>query len=773
MGTSREVVMPGLKVLARCMLFPLIALILVACANDPPDASLTIVDAAFDLVSDLPPDWSGQDAEPADHGLGADATVPADIIDLAPNDGLPPPDDHGPEVSLDLVPDLSPGCLDGQQCPEGQQCLLPDGLCVECLDFSDCENDNPCTFDFCSEDNECSHKPVDEPCGDGDPCSVGDHCFEGDCIAIEWLDCDDGNPCTQDVCIEDGCVHPVFNGPCDDSDPCTVGDACVDGMCQPGTGQKQCDDGNPCTANFCAPEEGCQVEPLDVPCDDSDVCTDQDQCKGGVCVGKPADCGDGNPCTFDYCEPGLGCLQDILAGAPCDDGLACTQGDKCQADAECTGEAVDCDDGNPCTYDHCSNEGAGCVFELLDEVPCSDSDECTVGDVCVDGQCLGAPKDCDDGNDCTVDGCEQPAGVCLNEVETGAGCSDGNPCTKGDVCLEDGACQPGPAALVCDDSNPCTTDTCAPEQGCVFANDDGLACDDGDLCTLDDTCAGGVCGGQQLPCPSDDPCTVSECSPDSGQCVEILLTGGPCDDSDECTQDDACSNGACLGQPALCIDNNSCTEDGCNPVAGCTFTPLTGQACDDSDVCTSNDKCSGQGKCKGSPISCDDGKQCTIDACDPLAGCTNVPATGQPCDDGNACTSNDKCKQNGQCAGGGGGCNDNDPCTEDSCTPAVGCSHTPLNGTPCDDGDGCTVSDQCTNGLCGGQANTCDDANDCTQDSCAEGQCQHVNLPGSQCNSCYDHCGLIKYDPCKCDKWCQYYKDCCADVCNFCQHYFC
>ena len=61
-------------------------------------------------------------------------------------------------------------------------------------------------------------------------------------------------------------------------------------------------------------------------------------------------------------------------------------------------------------------------------------------------------------------------------------------------------------------------------------------------------------------------------------------------------------------------------------------------------------------------------------------GCADAANAGQPCDDHNACTANDRC-QAGGCIG----------------TPAV-------NGTPCDDGSPCTQSDSCQAGTCTGSA---------------------------------------------------------------------
>ena len=59
--------------------------------------------------------------------------------------------------------------------------------------------------------------------------------------------------------------------------------------------------------------------------------------------------------------------------------------------------------------------------------------------------------------------------------------------------------------------------------------------------------------------------------------------------------------------------------------------------------------------------------------------CAPVPvvcAEDTPCDDGNACTVEDRCDANGWCAGDLRDCDDGDPCTEDRCDPATGCEYT-------------------------------------------------------------------------------------------------
>jgi hypothetical protein len=74
---------------------------------------------------------------------------------------------------------------------------------------------------------------------------------------------------------------------------------------------------------------------------------------------------------------------------------------------------------------------------------------------------------------------------------------------------------------------------------------------------------------------------------------------------------------------------NPCTTDRCDPADGCRHAVTIGP-CDDGDACTGADTCR-DGVCTGGPIGCDDGNACTLDACDPAAGCSNVVAPRADC----------------------------------------------------------------------------------------------------------------------------------------------
>ena len=94
---------------------------------------------------------------------------------------------------------------------------LDDPDCVECVLSLDCDDGNPCTNDVCDR-GVCRRSPVDDdtPCDDGLYCNGPDRCLFGSCSVHEGDPCADGVACTEDVCDEgnDTCGHPVSTGKC-------------------------------------------------------------------------------------------------------------------------------------------------------------------------------------------------------------------------------------------------------------------------------------------------------------------------------------------------------------------------------------------------------------------------------------------------------------------------------------------------------------------------------------------------------------------------------
>ena len=616
--------------------------------------------------------------------------------------------------------------------PSEEICNGIDDDCDGEIDETSCDDGNPCTEDLCAGEAGCQYEDLDGvACEDEDACTETDTCAQGVCLGTT-VTCDDENPCTLDGCLpESGCTFEAATLPCDDGDPCTLSDLCEDGACTPGT-TIDCDDQNPCTEDACNGVSGCDHIPNELPCDDQNACTVGDQCQGGVCKATASlACDDQNPCTTDSCDLEGGCAYDFNA-LPCDDEDACTVGDQCQGGTCAAGESVDCDDENDCTSDSC-HWALGCQH-LPNANDCDDQNPCTVDDHCAAGVCLATePLDCADDNPCTNDFCVPSAGCA--HVPNAAPCDDGDVCTLGDTCAGN-TCQSSGATLVCDDQNPCTDDTCDPELGCLFVPNTS-PCDDGNDCTTGDSCIQGQClGDGLLTCDDQNPCTHDSCLIDGGCLHEPK--DGPCSDGDPCTVEDQCVDATCVsGTVKSCDDQNPCTDDSCEALGDCAHVPNQAE-CDDGNPCTLGDHCSEGGCAIEVMLLCDDDNPCTLDYCDPNLGCQTVPTVG-PCSDGDLCTLGDTCVE-GACVGSEAlSCEDDNPCTFVGCEPEIGCTYEDSD-LPCDDEDACTVLDICSQGACVGQgALDCDDDNLCTADLCdpIEG-CEHdpINLVCDDQDAC-------------------------------------
>lgn len=158
-----------------------------------------------------------------------------------------------------------------------------------------------------------------------------------------------------------------------------------------------------------------------------------------------------------------------------------------------------------------------------------------------------------------------------------------------------------------------------------------------DTCNgLDDNCDGTT--DEDATCDDGNPCTDDSCG--ATGCL-TQPNNELCEDGDLCTVGDTCVAGVCGGGNALdCADDNPCTDDTCDPALGCRNDPNS-SPCDDEDACTTDDLCAA-GICgSGSALDCDDGTACTVDSCDVALGCANLPDAGL-CDDGDPC-STDTC----------------------------------------------------------------------------------------------------------------------------------
>jgi cysteine-rich repeat protein len=331
--------------------------------------------------------------------------------------------------------EASPGaCDDGDACTINDSC--DSGTCLSGAVLS-CDDGNPCTDEGCQE-GDCLFEANAIACDDGNACTSASVCTEGACKGTAASVCDDGNVCTADTCDPaNGCVYTNLAAPCDDGELCTSGDSCVDGDCESGA-LLNCEDGNPCTDESCSGGK-CVFQDNASECDDANACTAEDGCSEGLCVGQAGvSCDDGNPCTNDACDAQNGCVYTDSAEA-CDDGNACTVGDAC-SEGQCqAGEgALACDDGLFCNGTETCAADTGCVAGVQpsddDGIACTvescNEETDTIQHQPDDGLCE-APGDalCKVGLCSTVSGCyvDDAANCCGNGiVEDGEDCDDSN-----------------------------------------------------------------------------------------------------------------------------------------------------------------------------------------------------------------------------------------------------------------------------------------------------------------------------------------------------------
>ena len=684
-------------------------------------------------------------------------------------------------------------CDDGSHCNGLETCS---GGSCQAGAAPDCNDSIACTLDACDEDTDgCEHVPDDDlcqagetcdplsgcqgqglcladlDCDDGFVCNGAEICVDSVCQAGVALSCDDGVTCTTDACSEaaggceaqpnhdacatgelcdlvNGCqaVNCVDDADCDDGYWCNGAENCAADICQPGS-RTVCDDGVVCTLDVCdetvdacaaiADDGLCAAGQVcdpaaggcsDAPCDSDGDCADgvfcngDEVCQAGSCqAGTAPDCGDAITCTIDSCDPvadacanqpdhgacSPGEMCDPGAGgcvvapcatdADCDDGLFCNGNETCLAGGCAGGQPMDCDDGQACTIDSCDELADTCA-QTPDDGACDNGLWCDGPETCdvLNGCQDGAAPDCDDLVGCTSDSCDEDADACANTADDGA-CDNGAWCDGAETCDLLLDCQAG-TAPDCDDGIVCTVDDC--DEGvdaCTGAPEDGL-CDDGDMCNGAETCdAVADCqAGTSVICDDGVLCTIDSCEPQTGQC------GFTPDDS-------------------LCDDTNACTTDTCDLAAdpaGCSHVVLADDSsCSDGNVCNGDEVCQG-GMCRaGNPLFCNDGNPCTNNYCLAAAGCMTEPEPeGTACPDGDLCNGDEVCDDSASCVAGVAlDCDDGDECSSDGCVPAEGCLHWD-NDNWCDDGDDCTSLDRCQAGVCiGASIELCGDGldNDC------------------------------------------------------------
>ncbi len=302
--------------------------------------------------------------------------------------------------------------------------------------------------------------------------------------------------------------------------------AASDGIVSAATGCSfavDCDDGNPCTDDLCDIAPGgaagagtCKHDPTangqEGDCDDGVFCNGVELCQGasvflclGTCIGGP---NNGLACStdaanLDDCPNGI-CIAKVCVGGP-HDAAACVY------DSECTDVLGACvTPGNPCSgstplcnenYDDPNDAfpavlGGSCQAPCANDADCADTtfsaasdgctlDYCCVGGfytrkTCVSGSKIGSLCDGTNSTQCASNPCGNPVSIPCDVDGT---CVRGNPCGGGALCMNR-VCVGGGQdffSLPCVSNNDCGS---GPTQG---------VCTDVTLCFGGRCCAPGSC----------------------------------------------------------------------------------------------------------------------------------------------------------------------------------------------------------------------------------------------------------------------------------------
>ncbi|HVJ22170.1 MAG TPA: hypothetical protein VM686_42485 [Polyangiaceae bacterium] len=313
-----------------------------------------------------------------------------------------------------------------------------DDAVITCTSNADCIAENPCTIGRCGINNVCAFEIGPDGAAanekDGDcrraTCRNGQPTFTNDNSDVM----DDEDPCTDDRC-ENGMPTNLVS---EDGSSCEVGSG--SGICQQGTcivlcveanAASQCDDDDPCTDDVCVPCDNpddcfnqgqCAHEPGNGPGpDDGQDCT-TDLCEDGEPVHEPAPAGTACTSGGNVCNAAGDCVgcanDDDCAGfevrncyiAVCNSG-------ECEEEVAPKGTIPDAADTvGDCKRPICSGTGSMTTEDDDEDVP---ADEPCVVESCVEGNPMyeaSAPGDACDGDGV----CSDYAECCAPFVHDGA-----------------------------------------------------------------------------------------------------------------------------------------------------------------------------------------------------------------------------------------------------------------------------------------------------------------------------------------------------------------
>ncbi|MCJ7507001.1 hypothetical protein MUP05_11140, partial [Candidatus Bathyarchaeota archaeon] len=613
-------------------------------------------------------------------------------------------------------------CGDGKVDPP-EECELPNTInnnnCLqsttECKDsklgtrdsYGNCDSNCGCTYD------NFEYSCVKDQCGA--TCDSND-------------DCDDGNPHTEDSCLDScSCQH-------------ILQPYCGDGIVNL---QEQCELPSTLNNNYCSQTTtgGCQGYKLGKRdalgnCNSNCGCVDDPfvyVCVKGQCG---ATCSGNSDCQ-NYCSGSFRYFNGVC---------------KTCSDCSCSHSYENCDskDGwynateyrwvstGECTekqqvkkeyrdyYCHPSQckytvkqelwEDTGQTRNKPDQTPCNDGQYCTNPDVCTSGVCGGIARDCSQYN-------LPPIATCLNDP-------DSNPFT-----WDSG---PGFTSVCDEDNDKCTTGEQEIQHECSIAKCDAQCEKDGDCSpsecckTFDDYCSG-------LKLTEYDNDKILDSTQVTNSTPNTCLPGCTCTDNPvECLPPQTqsyCVKGVCDAQ---CENNEDCNDQDPNTIDTCLgdctckheYVPSCGNNIldkppEDCELPGTNDN----SYCAQSTSECDGFKVALRDAfgnCDSECGCVDDPLEYKCVKDecGAECSADSDC-------------DDQNPNTIDTCLGDCTCHHE-------------VYVPYCGNGILDLPDEQCElpstlNNNYCTQDTTSD--CQGYKLGTRDAfGNCDSECGCT-YDP--------------------------
>jgi len=410
-------------------------------------------------------------------------------------------DTTGTEKACDLFPsatcDVTGPCDPQTGCPttmdvdtSNANCLI-NNACIDTFNTKCAPNDpnadpntgcvvvfqnagTPCTDalkDSCVQEASC------QPVGESMKCEV-----------TQWVNCDDGNDCTNNFCADGQCQATNLPGKCEDGNACTINDSCQDGTCQGGD-DLNCDNGL-----FCDGKETCDTT-------------------SGCVSGKTPNPNDGIDCTLDECSEEFKTILHTPDHTLCDNNLFCDGQETCVPFQGCVkGTVPAITDLVGCTIDYC-DEDNNKVVHTPDDNACDNGLFCDGQETChlMNGCQNGTVPAITDLVGCTIDYCDEDNNEVVHTPDDNA-CDNGLFCDGQETCAPTSGCESG-QPLQCDDSDACNgLETCDDATGCQ--NGEALDCNDNDPCT-DDACQspGGTC----VFVPNDGTCPGGQCV--AGDCV--------------------------------------------------------------------------------------------------------------------------------------------------------------------------------------------------------------------------------------------------------------